>query len=84
MNLINHWKLFMLIVGPIKIYRENINSKVKIGIEKNITLWCAFPIKKSEDNIKVWARILLAGPLTSIIFGILMLPLFFHTKNIFC
>lgn len=85
-GLINHWKLFMLVVGPIKIYRENINSKLKIGIEKNITLWCGvggtFPIKKSEDNIKVWARILLAGPLTSITFGILMLPLFFHTKNI--
>lgn len=71
-GLLNHWKLFMLVVGPIKFYRDTINSKIKIGIEKNVILWSGvggtFPVKRSKDNINVWSKILLSGPLTSIIF----------------
>lgn len=85
-GLIHHWKLFMMVVGPMKLYRENMDSKLKIGIEKNPLLWCGvggtLPTKESEENVKVWGRILLAGPLTSIVFGILMLPVFIVTKNV--
>ena len=38
-GLLHHWKLYMLVVGPMKLYRENVNSKLKIGIEKNPILW---------------------------------------------
>ena len=86
-GLLNHWKFFLLIVGPIKIYREKMESKIKIGIEKNIVLWGGvggtLPTTKSEDNIKIWSKILLAGPLASIFFGILIFPLFLLSKNLF-
>lgn len=86
-GVINKWKLFRLVVGPIKLYRDDLDSKLKIGIEKNIIMWCGaggtLPRTKSEKNIKTWAKILLAGPLTSIIFGILMIPLVFLTHSIF-
>ena len=62
-GLIHHWKLFMMVVGPMKLYRENMDSKLKIGIEKNPLLWCGvggtLPTKESEENVKVWGRILL-------------------------
>ena len=86
-GLLHHWKLYMLVVGPMKLYRETMDSKIKIGIEKNPILWGGvggtLPAKASEENIKVWGKILLAGPLTSMVFGILMLPVFIVTKNIF-
>lgn len=86
-GLLHHWKLYMLVVGPMKLYRENMDSKIKMGIEKNTILWGGvggtLPVKESEENVKVWGKILLAGPLTSIVFGILMLPVFIVTKNIF-
>lgn len=86
-GLLHHWKLYMLVVGPMKLYRESMDSKLKIGIEKNTLLWCGvggtLPAKESEENVKIWGKILLAGPLTSMVFGILMLPVFIVTKNIF-
>jgi len=86
-GLLNHWQLFLLVVGPLKLYREKMDSKIKIGIEKNVALWGGvggtLPINKSEDNIRIWSKILLAGPLTSIVFGFLIFPLFLLSKSIF-
>lgn len=86
-GLLNHWKLFMLIIGPLKLFRETLDSKIKLGIEKNIVLWGGvggtLPTLKSEDNIKIWSNILLAGPLTSIIFGLLIFPLFLLSDSLF-
>ena len=85
-GLFHHWKLYMLVVGPIKFYRESMDSKLKIGIEKNRILWAGvggtLPQKESDENVKVWGKILLAGPLTSILFGILMLPVVIIIKNV--
>lgn len=39
-GLLHHWKLYMLVVGPLKLYRESMDSKIKIGIEKNPIVWC--------------------------------------------
>lgn len=84
-GLLHHWKLFMLVIGPVKLYRESMDSKLKVGIEKNPSLWAGaggtLPQKESEENIEIWGKILLAGPFTSILFGILMLPVFIVTKS---
>lgn len=86
-GLLNHWKLFMLVVGPVKFYRKSIEAKIKIGIEKNLTLWCGaggtLPPYKSDENFKTWANILIAGPIASIIFSVMMLPLFIVHKTFF-
>ncbi len=85
-GLLHHWKLYMLVVGPMKLYRETLDSKLKIGIEKNPILWGGvggtLPQKESEENVKVWGKIMLAGPLTSIVFGVLMIPLVIVTESI--
>ena len=83
-GLLHHRKLFLLVVGPLKLYRESVDSKIKIGIEKNPLLWCGvggtFPTKQSEENLNTWSQILLAGPLSSIVFGIVMIPVFVLTR----
>lgn len=85
-GLLHHWKLYMLVVGPMKLYRETLDSKLKIGIEKNPILWGGvggtLPQEENEENVKVWGKIMLAGPLTSIVFGVLMIPLVMITENI--
>jgi len=86
-GLLHHWKLYMLVVGPLKLYRETLDSKLKIGLEKNPILWAGVggtrPQEENVENVKVWGKILLAGPLTFIVFGVLMIPVFIVTKNIF-
>ncbi len=73
-GLFHGWKLYLLVVGPLKIYRKSLDSAISIGIEKNPVLWCGvggtLPSRKSEDNIKIWSKILLAGPIASILLGI--------------
>lgn len=84
-GLLHHWKLFMLVIGPMKLYRESMDAKLKVGIEKNPSLWAGcggtLPRKESEENMEIWGKILLAGPFASILFGILMLPVFIVTKS---
>lgn len=66
------WKFELLVVGPFKLYRAE-DDRVKLGLEKNLVYWCGvggtIPRGKSEDNIKKFAVILLAGPLASVLFG---------------
>lgn len=72
-GLCHGWKLYLLVVGPMKIYRKTLDSAISIGVEKNPILWCGvggtLPSNKSEENLRIWAKILLAGPIASIIFG---------------
>lgn len=69
------WKFMLLVVGPMKLYRDEKDDKVKFGIEKNVILWGgiggAIPKEASEDNIKKFAKVLLAGPLASILMGLI-------------
>ena len=68
------WRFELLVVGPLKLNWGE-NGKLRLGIEKNILLWCgiggAAPTEQSEANLKKFARTLLAGPLASILFGML-------------
>ncbi|MCL1965106.1 MAG: hypothetical protein FWF69_08615 [Firmicutes bacterium] len=74
-GLANGWKLFMLVVGFIGIKRKG--DKLTLYFEKNPVMWGGvggtFPIKESDDNIKIWSKILLGGPITSIITGMIFL-----------
>lgn len=85
-GLLHGWKLYILVVGPMKLYREDMDSKIRIGIEKNPILWGGIggtlPAKEAPENEKVWSRILLAGPLTSLVFGVLMMPVVIVTESV--
>ncbi len=86
-GLCHGWKLYLLVVGPMKIYRKTIDSPLNIGIEKNPILWFGvggtLPSSKSEENIRTWAKILLAGPIASIILGIVAGIGLLFWRNIF-
>jgi len=86
-GLCHGWKLYMLVVGPMKIYRKKLDSPIRIGIEKNPILWFGvggtLPPSKSEENIRTWAKILLAGPVASIILGIVAGIGLIFWRNIF-
>jgi len=82
-GLFQGWKFWLLVAGPFKLYRDEKDDKVKFGIEKNMVLWGGIggclPREEKEDNIKGFAVTLLAGPMASVILGVLCgISLFFH------
>jgi hypothetical protein len=76
-GLLSGWKFYLLIVGPVGI-RHGDNGKISIYFEKNPAMWGGaggtFPVAESPDNIKIWSKILLGGPIASLIMGCLFLP----------
>ena len=72
-GLVQGWKFVMLVIGPVKLYCDEKDDKVKVGIEKNPVLWGGIggtkPREISEDNIKKYAKILIAGPVASLLIG---------------
>ena len=84
-GLLEGWKFFYLVVGPVRIYRENLQDKIRVGIEKNVSLWGGIggtiPAKKEDVKISSFGRILLAGPLASMILGVIaaVLGLLLHS-----
>ncbi|MDR0906279.1 MAG: hypothetical protein LBN00_08945 [Oscillospiraceae bacterium] len=83
-GLLSGWKFYLLVVGPVGI-RRNENDKISVYLEKNPALWGGvggtFPKTESPDNIKVWSKILLGGPVASIIMGCAFLPFGILTLN---
>jgi hypothetical protein len=82
-GLAHGWKLFMFVVGPIGIKRKE--DKLQLYFEKNVVLWFGvggtLPVKNDIDNIKVWSKILLGGPIASLVTGILFLTIFIIYPN---
>ncbi|MBP5263619.1 MAG: hypothetical protein J6X14_06165 [Lachnospiraceae bacterium] len=72
-GLVQGWRFEMLVIGPMKLYRDEKDDKVKVGIEKNIVLWGGIggttPREMSDDNIQKFAKVLIAGPVASIVIG---------------
>jgi hypothetical protein len=83
-GLMSGWKFYLLVIGPLGI-RRNDNDKISLYLEKNPSLWGGvggtFPKAESPDNIKVWSKILLGGPIFSIIMGCVFLPFGILTFN---
>ena len=77
-GLMNGWKFSLFILGPLGLKVDE-NGHIKAYFEKRISLWGGvggtFPKEIKEDNIKIWSKILLGGPLASIIMGAIFLPL---------
>ena len=86
MGLIQGFKFFLLVIGPFGLKR-NENDKIVFYIEKNPAFWGGvggtFPIDYNEDNFNRFGRVLLAGPIVSIIFGLIMLPFANATNMMF-
>jgi len=82
----NGWKLYILVIGPIGI-RRNEDDKLIFYLEKNPVLWGGVagtaPATKNNDSIKIFSSILLGGPITSIIAGVVFLTICFFHFNLF-
>lgn len=87
-GLINGWKFQIFQIGPFLWEREGIEAPIRFSLCGNISRWgglaASCPAQKSQNNIKVWSKVLIAGPLSSIIFGVIFLTLYhFLKKDIF-
>jgi len=84
-GLANGWKMSLLVVGPMGIKREE--DKLSLYFEKNIILWGGiggvFPTKNDVNNVKVWSKVLLGGPIASILMGIVFCIIWFFHSNFF-
>lgn len=80
------FKFFLLVVGPIG-FKRNENDRIVIYLEKNPALWGGvggvLPSDEKIDNFDKFGRVLLGGPIVSIIFGLLFLPMAISTKMMF-
>ncbi len=79
-GLCHGFKFHLFVIGPIGLKR-NEQDKVVLYLERNPALWggiCAvFPKTSDPGNFKVFARVVIAGPLFSLVFGGISLFLFF-------
>lgn len=84
-GLANGWKFLLLVIGPLGIEADD-KGNIKFYFEKRMALWGGvggtLPKDYNEDNIKIWSKVLLGGPIISIVMGVIFLPLGIITKNI--
>lgn len=84
-GLLNGWRFYMLVIGPLGIKADQ-SGRITFYLEKQIALWGGvggtLPRYPKEDNIKVWSKILLGGPIASIVMGIIFLPVGIITENL--
>ncbi len=72
MGLLQGFRFELFVVGLLGIKREK--EKIKIYFNKNLGYYggmaATLPIDDSEDNLKKFARMILAGPIVSLLFAI--------------
>ncbi len=72
-GLVNGFRFELYVIGPLGIKREN--DQVKTYLNKNLAYYggvaATSPIDNNKDNAKKFARILLAGPIASVLFAII-------------
>lgn len=77
--LAHKWEFSLLIVGPLRIERNQVTKKVKAKFESNIIFWggVAFAMPnheiEAENSFRIWKYVLISGP----IFSLLMSGVFF-------
>ena len=85
-GLIQRFKFYWLVVGPFGLKRDK-NDKIVFYFEKDVSLWgglgAVIPTDDNVDNYKKFGRILLGGPMASIIFGVICLPIGLIENNTF-
>lgn len=83
-GLIYGWKFTLLVIGPIGL-KVNETGKLQFYLEKRLVLWGGvggtMPREVNVNNSQIWGKILLGGPLISILSGIFFLPFGIIEKN---
>jgi len=85
-GLLSGFRFELLVIGPLGIKRYK-DGKLRIYYEKNIALWggaqLTLPQKEDRNNINKFANVLIAGPLSSLLFGVITILLFIKTSYFF-
>ena len=85
-GILHGWKLYILLVGPFGIKRND-KEKLVFYLEKNPVLWGGVggtvPVAENRDNLKIFSIILLGGPIASIITGIVFSAICYFHFNLF-
>jgi len=86
MGMANGFKFYLFVVGPFGLKRND-NNKVELYIEKNPALWggigASLPQNDNEKNYAAFSKVLLAGPLLSIICSIIFIPIGLTNRYMF-
>ncbi|MGE5652744.1 MAG: hypothetical protein ACM3ZQ_00565 [Bacillota bacterium] len=86
MGLAQGFRFYLLIVGPFGLKRDE-DDKVVLYLEKNLSLWggigATVPQRDDSGNFRRFGRVLLAGPIASLLFGVFWLPFGIRTDNVF-
>lgn len=85
-GLMQGFKFYLFIAGPFG-FKRNENDKIEFYIEKDVSLWgglgATIPQNEDVNNFKKFGHVLLGGPITSIVVGVICLPLGIIAKNMF-
>jgi len=77
-GLLSGFRFYLLVVGPIGLKR-NSDNKISFYIEKNTALWGGIsgtlPQDNNDKNYDAFAKVLLAGPISSIVFSVIFIPI---------
>ncbi|MCB0522989.1 MAG: M50 family metallopeptidase [Lewinellaceae bacterium] len=80
-GLMNGFRFELFVVGPLGIKREG--NKIKIYLNKNLGYYggvaATSPVDGNENNAKKFARILIAGPIASLIFSLICFSIAYLT-----
>jgi len=84
-GLMQGFKFELFVIGPLGIKREN--NRIKIYLNKNLQYYGGIavttPINDSPDNGNKFARLILAGPIASLVFAVICGAFFLIDKTIF-
>lgn len=85
-GLMSGFRFELFVIGPFGLKR-NEDGTIVFYIEKIVSLWggCAatVPISEKEVNLEVFGRILLGGPLMTLAFTLMLLPIAILVDNMF-
>lgn len=85
-GIMNGFKISLFVVGPLGIKRDE-NDRLKFYFENNFSYWgglCGVvPQKENSDNFNRFARVIIAGPIASLLVGGILLGIWFFTETNF-
>lgn len=82
-GIMNGFKISLFVVGPLGIKRDE-NDQLKFYFENNFSYWgglCGVvPQRENSDNFNLFGRVIIAGPLASLLVGGIVLGIWLFTK----
>jgi hypothetical protein len=86
-SMILGWNFYFIVFGPFKITCNQDTRLLSLGFERNIQYWggvvSCLPKGVEDDSGSTLRKVLIAGPIASLVLGVIMLSMFLFTDSIF-